>query len=71
MEALPVAISADLFRPSLTWLVSGGGARGGLLVRNLAASRDSARIQPVAGTLRRRRRGIEAHHHADASTAAR
>jgi hypothetical protein len=40
VEALPLAISADLFRPSLTWLVSGGGARGGLLVRNLAASRD-------------------------------
>jgi len=40
VEALPLAISADLLRPSLTWLVSGGGARGGLLVRNLAASRD-------------------------------
>jgi integrase len=40
VEALPVAISADLLRPSLTWLVAGGGARGGGLVRNLAASRD-------------------------------
>jgi integrase len=38
--ALPLAISADLLRPSLSWLVDGGGARGGLLVRNLAASRD-------------------------------
>ena len=42
VEALPLAISADLFRPSLTWLVGGGGGRGGLLVRNLAASRDQA-----------------------------
>jgi hypothetical protein len=39
-EALPVAISADILRPSLSWLVSGGLARGGLLVRTLAASRD-------------------------------
>jgi len=41
-EALPLAISADLVRPSVTWLVGGGLARGGLLVRNLAASRDPA-----------------------------
>jgi len=40
IEALPVVISADLVRPSLTWLVGGGLARGGLLVRNLAESRD-------------------------------
>lgn len=40
VAALPLAISADLLRPSLSWLVDGGGARGGLLVRNLAASRD-------------------------------
>ncbi len=39
-EALPVAISADVLRPSLCWLVGGGLANGGLLVRNLAASRD-------------------------------
>ena len=40
VEALPVAISADVIRPSLTWLVSGGPARGGLFLRTLAASRD-------------------------------
>lgn len=40
VEALPVAISADLVRPSLAWLVGGGPARGGLLVRTLAATRD-------------------------------
>ena len=40
VEALPVAISADVLRPSLRWLVGGGPAHGGLLVRNLAASRD-------------------------------
>ncbi len=39
-EALPVAISADVLRPSLAWLVGGGPAHGGLLVRNLAVSRD-------------------------------
>jgi hypothetical protein len=39
-EALPVAISADLARPSLPWLVGGGLARGGRLVPNLEASRD-------------------------------
>jgi hypothetical protein len=38
--ALPVLISADVVRPSLSWLVGGGPANGGLLVRNLAASRD-------------------------------
>lgn len=40
LEALPTAISADLVRPSLSWLVDGGAGTGGLLVRNLAASRD-------------------------------
>jgi integrase len=39
-EALPVAISADVLRPSLLWLVGGGPAHGGLLARNLAVSRD-------------------------------
>jgi integrase len=34
-----VAISADLVRPSLSWLLSGATARS--LIRNLAASRDS------------------------------
>jgi hypothetical protein len=38
--ALSVAIAADVVRPSLPWLVGGGSAHGGLLVRNLAASRD-------------------------------
>ena len=50
--ALPVAISADLVRPSLSWLANGGPARGGLLVRTLAASRDPdgfARIQSREG----------------------
>lgn len=38
-EALPVAISADIIRPSLGWLLAGtAGQRS--LVRNLAASRD-------------------------------
>ncbi len=41
-EALPLAITADLVRPSLSWLVGGGLARGGLLVRNFGASRDPA-----------------------------
>lgn len=40
VEALSVAISADIVRPSLTWLAGGGPANGGLLVRALAASRD-------------------------------
>ena len=40
LEALPTAISADLVRPSLSWLVDGGAGTGGLLVRNLTASRD-------------------------------
>jgi len=38
--ALPVVVSADLLRPSLHWLIGGGGARGGLLARNLEDSRD-------------------------------
>lgn len=42
VEALPVAICADVVRPSLSWLVRGGLARGGLLVRTMAASRDPA-----------------------------
>lgn len=52
VEALPVAVSADLVRPSLSWLVSGGPARGGLLVRAMAACRDSAgfaRLQSAEG----------------------
>lgn len=52
IEALPVAISADLVRPSLSWLVGGGPARGGLLVRALVALRDPdgfARIQSRDG----------------------
>lgn len=51
-EALPVAISADIVRPSLSWLVNGGSARGGLLVRELAASRDPegfSRIEVLDG----------------------
>ncbi len=40
VEALPVAIADDVLRPSLSWLVGGGPARGGLLVRNLASGRD-------------------------------
>ncbi|MQA12566.1 MAG: tyrosine-type recombinase/integrase [Pseudonocardiaceae bacterium] len=40
VAALPVAISADIVRPSLAWLIDGGAARGGLLLRALAASRD-------------------------------
>lgn len=40
LEAVPVAITTDLLRPSLTWLVGGGLARGGLLARNIVASRD-------------------------------
>jgi hypothetical protein len=39
--ALPVVIAADVVRPSLSWLVDGGGARGGgLFVRTMTASRD-------------------------------
>jgi hypothetical protein len=48
VEALPVVVSADLVRPSLPWLVSGAPARGGLLVRTIAAARDReafARLQ--------------------------
>ncbi|CAN5281766.1 hypothetical protein BH24GEM2_BH24GEM2_06320 [soil metagenome] len=40
IETVPMAIGADLLRPSVSWLVDGGGARGGLLVRHLAAVRD-------------------------------
>ena len=40
VEALPVLVSADAIRPSLRWLVGGGPARGGLLLRTLVASRD-------------------------------
>lgn len=40
VEALPVAISADLVRPSLPWLVGGGPARGGRLVSSLETFRD-------------------------------
>lgn len=40
VAGLSVAIAADVLRPSLHWLVGGGPAQGGLLVRNLAAIRD-------------------------------
>lgn len=40
VEAMAVALSADVVRPSLTWLVGGGFAQGGLLARHIAASRD-------------------------------
>jgi hypothetical protein len=40
VEAMCMALCADVVRPSLAWLVGGGLARGGLLVRNIAASRD-------------------------------
>ncbi len=40
VEAVPAMIAADLIRPSLSWLVAGAFARGGLMVRNLAAARD-------------------------------
>jgi len=40
VEALPVAIGADLLRPSLSWLVGGGLARGGRLLPSLEAYRD-------------------------------
>jgi len=42
VAAVPLAVSADVVRPSLNWLAGGGLAGGGLLVRNMAASRDSA-----------------------------
>jgi len=35
-QALPVAISADVFRPSITWLAGSGLAKGGRFVRSLA-----------------------------------
>lgn len=51
IEATSVAICADVVRPSLTWLVGGGFARGaGLLVRNIEAYRDPdgfARLRAV------------------------
>ncbi len=40
VAGLSIAIAGDVVRPSLRWLVGGGPAQGGLLVRNLAASRD-------------------------------
>jgi integrase len=41
VEAMSLAICADVVRPSLAWLVGGGFARGaGLLVRNITACRD-------------------------------
>jgi hypothetical protein len=48
VEALPVAISADILRPSLNWLVSGGPARGGLLVRTMASARDPEGFARIA-----------------------
>jgi len=53
IEALPVAVSADLLRPSLPWLVGGGLARGGRLVANLETSRDPdgfARLRSTCAT---------------------
>ncbi len=49
-QAVPVAIAADVVRPSLRWLAGGGLARGGRLVVNLSASRDPqgfARLRQV------------------------
>lgn len=40
VEVLPVAVSAELVRPSLHWLVGGGLARGGRLVASMEAARD-------------------------------
>ena len=40
VAALAVAISADVVRPSLSWLAGGGLAQGGLLVRHMVALRD-------------------------------
>jgi integrase len=48
VEALPVLVSADVIRPSLRWLVGGGPARGGLLLRTLVASRDPAGFARLA-----------------------
>ncbi|MGI8693330.1 MAG: hypothetical protein ACR2JK_10600 [Geodermatophilaceae bacterium] len=48
VEALPVAVSGDLIRPTLHWLVTGGAARGGLLARNLEVSRDPAGFTRLA-----------------------
>jgi integrase len=39
VDAMAIALCADVVRPSLGWLVGGGFARGGLLARNVA-SRD-------------------------------
>ena len=51
IEAMSVAICADVVRPCLSWLVGGGFARGaGLLVRNIEACRDPdgfARLRKV------------------------
>jgi len=54
VEALPAAISAELVRPSLGWLVGGGLARGGLLVRTMTACRDPggfARLRSLCQTV--------------------
>ena len=40
VEATCVAVCAEVLRPSLAWLVDGGFARGGLLVRHVTATRD-------------------------------
>jgi len=40
VAAVPLAICADVMRPSLRWLAGGGAAQGGLLVRHMAATRD-------------------------------
>ena len=58
--ALPLAVSADLLRPSLHWLVDGGGARGGLLARTLrhrgAPTASPAWAKPAARTAASRAR---------------
>jgi len=41
VEATCAAVCAEVVRPSLAWLVDGGFARGGLLVRHISATRDT------------------------------
>ena len=55
--ALRVAISADVVRPSLAWLLSGATGRGAL-VRVLACSRDPEGFARLRGALRRRSRRL-------------
>ncbi len=52
VEATCVAVCAEVLRPSLAWLVDGGFARGGLLVRHITAIRDPegfARLRALCG----------------------